>query len=67
MARLLAAPPWVLATLARGFAAAGQDRHPRGSAALGTRPAAVQVLDQRRYRAGIPPHRPLFSGCAGVQ
>ena len=58
MERLLAALPEVLATLARGFAAAGRDRHPPGPAAW---PAAVQALAHRRYGTGVPEHRlPIF-------
>ena len=55
MARLLAAAPGELATLASvacGFAAAGRDRQPPGPAAvtsLATWPAAVQALALRLY------------------
>ena len=59
--RLLAAAPEVLAALARGFAAAGQDRHPPGSAAVASRPAEVRVLAPRLSGVGIPAHRlPTF-------
>ena len=47
MERLLAAAPEVLAALARGFAAAGQDRHPPGPAAVATWPAEVRAFAPR--------------------
>ena len=63
-ARLPAATPEVLATLARGFAAAPRDRHPPGPAALATWPAAVPALAHRLYgarRGGILARRlPIF-------
>ena len=54
MKRLFAAALEVLEVLARGIAAAGQDRHPSGSAAVATWPAEVRAL-------AIPAHSlPIF-------
>ena len=59
MERLLAAAPAVLAALAHGFAAAGQDRHPPGPADMATEEA--RALAPRLYGVGIPAHRlPIF-------
>ena len=59
--RLLAAAPELLDALARGFAAAGQDRHPPGPAAVASRPAEARVLAPRLSGVGIPAHRlPTF-------
>ena len=61
MARLLAAPPEALVTLASSFATAGWDRHPPGPSAMATWPGDVQVLALRLYAAGISARRlPIF-------
>ena len=66
MERLLAAPPEVLATLGRGFAAVGRDRRHSAPAAMATWPTAVQALAHGLYAAqaaaGVPGLRALISG-----
>ena len=67
----LEAPQEALATLSRGFSAAGQARHPPWQAAVATWPDAVQAVALCHYGVGFMKHHlpsfgPLLFQCSGM-